>query len=526
MSDANARSSRGPLSPWRWLVDLREHLGAHVELLDAGGRPLLPPRRSAVADRLRAWLTALPHASFTDAQRRLSREGRVIDARVDGLRVAATAVTAQSGPRFTLLLAERADRGRDVERRAELRRLTEWLAWAVNLAASEPVHDWREVPVLYRVLQRGVAAGSIDATIRGYIEAVAIWEDTETRAYQGSEAGEFLIEMALAGSHANDAPRSLAWSSLRALGDRALLQPSAAEALGFHGRPDLVLSRLRVFDQPPWLLAYAGRLEPDRRERLALFETMLVAALRTAGQVEASRLEWSMLQQLVDEARPPLDAGANALAELERAGLCTAFFQVCNGEDVLLSLGVDVPPSNDPLGWPTTAVRRIPVRVPGPCDAMLTLWRPPGRPFTLRETSLSRIAAAVFGAWVTTLLSRPAPQLSGRRRPTVDRRRRSRQRTVSLLVILPERTDTAREIREGWIRALRGELRTGDIVGGLDGGDISILLADSGETDARTVALRLGELFGDRSGLALLKGSPIGIASVTRPGPTARPPDR
>ncbi|MGE3507890.1 MAG: hypothetical protein AB7N65_03295 [Vicinamibacterales bacterium] len=519
MSDAKARSSRGPLSPWRWLIDLREHLGAHVELLDADGRPLLPPRRGAVADRLTASLTALPHASFTDAQRRLSREGGVIPARVDGLRVAATTVRARSGPGLTLLLAERADCGREVERREELRRLAGWLARAVDVAASEPRRDWREVPVLYRVLQRGVAAGSIVATIRGYIEALAIWEDAETRAYQGNDGGEFLLEIALAGAHAHDAPRRLAWSSLRVLGESALLQPAAAEALGFFGRPDLLLSRVRVVGQPPWLLAYVGRLEPDRRNRLALFEAMLVAALRTAGQVEASRLEWSLLQQLVDEARPPLEAGASALTEVERAGLCNAFLRVCRGKELLFSLGVDVPSSSDPRGWPTTAVRRVPVRVPAPCDAMLTLWRPPSRPFTLRETSLSRIAATVFGAWATALLARPVARQPGRTRPAVDRRRGPRPRTVSLLVILPERTDTAREIREGWIRELRGQLRPADIIGGLDSGDISILLADSGETDARAVAVRLGQLFGDRSGLALLDGSPIGTATVTRPGP-------
>ncbi len=95
---------------------------------------------------------------------------------------------------------------------------------------------------------------------------------------------------------------------------------------------------------------------------------------------------------------------------------------------------------------------------------------------------------------------------------------------VSLLVILPDRADTAPDVRNGWLDGLRQHVRPADVVGAGKTGDISVLLPSTPEIDAQAVATRLARLFAQHSSLALLDGAPIAVVGARRPprrGPTA-----
>lgn len=513
VSEPVDRGLAGSHDPWRWLLELRGHLVPDVEVVDARGEPVLPPVRGDVADRLRRQLRSPAASSLRSAIRDATPGAPVTFASGDGLRFAAVGLADQDA-RFTLVLAERADAGRDAARRAELARMASWLARAFASTSGNRVRDWRELSVLHQVLQKATTTGSLPAVVRAYAEALAIWADTDTRAYIGNHADRFVLEVALAGAVAADAPRSLPADAVAGSARMRRLEDRERRALGFAAGADTLVSIIRINEQAPWLMAYTGRFTPVDEERLTLFEDMLVPALQATSEVEASRLTWTMMQHLVDRARASRDAAAAALFELERAGLCTAALLVLrHGGAVVLQLGLPAPDGGRNDAWPSAAVQRFALSVPEPFEASLTLWRPADRPFTRRETRLGAIGASVLGDWVAGVLkqhdldSRPAAI-------GPSDRRRSPGNAVSLLVVLPEAGDTAAEVREGWLQDIRRQLRTTDIAGALASGDISLLLPGAGGRDAQAVASRLARLFAQDPALALLDGAPIGIASV------------
>lgn len=516
MSELDDRSP-GAQGPWRWLLELREHLAPDIEVLDANGEPILPVVRGEVADRVQRLLrspAATPlHATVLEA----GPGGPVAFALIDGLRIAAIGVTDAAHTRYTLLLAERADAGRDVARRTELARMAAWLARAFASTSAYRVRDWRELSVLHQVLQRTVASGSEASVLQAYIEALAIWADTDTRAYLGTYADQYVLEVALAGAVAADAPRSLPADALAAVRDRRRLHASEARALGFAAGADTILSLIRIVDHTPWLITYSGRFTEADEARITLLEDMLAPALQAASEVEASRLMWVMMQQLVDRTRAPRDAAAAALAELERTGLCTAALLIVKREGAtVLQLGLPVPDGGRNDAWPSAVVQHFALQVPEGFDATLTLWRPADRPFCQRETRLGTIGASVLSDWAHGVLTRGELAAPTAAAASSDRRRPGGGE-VSLLVILPDPSKSAEALRETWLGDIRPQLRPSDVIGALPSGDISVLLPGAAEADAQAVAARLSRLFIQRPSLSTLIGAPIGIASVDRP---------
>lgn len=545
---------RGPAShgPWRWLLDLREHLAPNVEVLDAQGEPILPMIRGDVADRVRRLLRAPEPSALRTFVLEVSPGGPVTFTHIDGLRIAAVGVTDAIPARYTLVLAERADAGRDATRRAELARVAAWLARAFTSTSAYRVRDWRELSVLHQVLQKTVATGSVSSVLQAYVEALAIWGDTDTRAYLGNYADQYGLEVSLAGAVAAEAPRRVLAAALTTIRDRRRLSAAEADALGFRAGDDTILSLIRIADHTPWLLAYSGRFTDADEARLALFEDMLAPALQAAAEVDASRLMWVMMQQLVDRTRASREGVAAALAELERAGLCTAALLIVRrGGATVLQLGVPVPDAGRNEAWPTAAIQQFALTVPEPFEATLTLWRPADRPFSPRETRLGTIGASVLSDWAHGMLTRgeltqaepshsvPSDDAPVRRDATADdnrpvltpsdppseastpleaaERRRPSGEDVSLLVILPDPANAPDTLRETWLGGIRPQLRPTDVIGALPSGEISVLLPGAAERDARAVAARLSRLFVQRPALASLVGAPIGIASVDRP---------
>lgn len=516
MSDLIDGNSAAPLSAWRWLIDLRDHLAPTVDVIGADGRSLLPAIRGDVADRVRR-LVRPPRLPIVDALLREATPGApMVFAHADGLRVGVMGIVDHVGTQHTLLLAERADAGRDATRRGELSRMASWLARALVSTSSTPLRDWREISVLHQVLQKAVARGSVEAVLSAYVEALAIWADTDARAYLGDHAGRFALVVSLAGASPDDAPRLLHEERVAGLASLHRLSRDDARGMGFTSASDTLLSMIRATGHAPWVIAYAGRLTSEDEDRLALYEGMLRPALLAAAEVEASRLMWVLTQHLVEGPVTPREAAGHALTELERACLCTAAMEIRAGE-LVVQLGVPLPAPPAAVPWPPFAVQHCALDVAEAQSAGLTLWRPPSRPFTHRETRLGTVGATVLGRWVAQALHRGdlAAELSAPSATQAERRVvRATSGDVSLLVILPEPADTAVEVREMWIRDIRRRLRPDDVIAALDNGDISVLLQAARSAEARAVATRLSRLFAEHAPLALLDGAPIAIASA------------
>ncbi len=513
MSDAST-------DPLRWLVELREHLVPALELLNTHGDALLPAARGDTSARLRRLAVGASEPAIDTLIHEARTHRAVAFAVVEGLRVAAVVLTDNVGEQVTLLLAERADAGRETARRAELTRVASWLARSVAraplAAPGDPVRDWHELSVLHRMLNRAVASGSITAVMHAFVEALAVWADIDTRAYILDRAGCFTLEVALAGADAALAPRTVDAGAVAGIVDATPLDPSQADALGFAPDTPVVVAPLRSDHTATWLLAYLGTASHIEHERLALFHDLLRPALQSAAEVEASRLMWSMMQQLIGDRAVPSDAATDALSELEQAGLCTAAMLVLRrANEVIMRLGTAVPHGRGGGTWPAAAVQHFTLAVPEPFLASLTLWRPADRPFTGRETRLGAIGASVLASWTASALRRghfvadaPAAQPTERRH-----RRPEAAPDVSLLVIRPDEQAITEDLRELWVGEIRRRLRPADVAGSLASGEIGILLAGAGADDAHAVASRFRSVFGQQGPFALLDGAPIGIAT-------------
>ena len=521
VADVMPRPSAHADDPMRWLVELRDHLGPAVELLNERHEPMLPAVRGDTATRLRR-LVVPPLRSVIDALLVSAHSAHEpAFATLGGLRLAAVGVHDGVGEPLTVLVGERVDAGREAPRRTELARVAMWLSRAltrVRLSASaDPAREWRELSVLHRMLNDAVAGGSETDVVQAYVEALAIWADTDTRAYALDAAGRFVLDVALAGADAGAAPHLIAAAHVDTTLGLTRLEPDRAASLGFAGPAGVVLGPVPADDGVRWLMTYLSTSDSLDLDRLALFHDLLLPALRAAGELEASRLTWAMMQHLVHSPLSPRDAVASALDELEQAGLCTAAMLVLRrGGEVLLELGVPVPRTSDGYDYLSPAVQHYALSVPDPFDASLTLWRPSTLPFTTRETRLGGIGASVLESWVATALDRGEIGVASEER-RVERRRLGLddRPEVSLLVIRPDPARTSVNLRERWVSELKLRLRPADVIGALASGEIGVLLPSTESGDANLVATRLRHIFRQQSSLSALDRVPIGIATAS-----------
>src|SRR5262245_3126040 len=125
-ADVMQRPSVSADDPMRWLVELREHLGPAIELLNDRHEPTLPALRSDTATRLRRLVLAplRPVVDALLASAHASREPAF--ATIGGLRLAAVGVHDGVSEPLTVVVGERVDAGREVPRRTELARVASW----------------------------------------------------------------------------------------------------------------------------------------------------------------------------------------------------------------------------------------------------------------------------------------------------------------------------------------------------------------------------------------------------------------
>lgn len=511
--------------PLHWLIALCEHLVSAFEIVNSQGEPILAALPGDTPSRLRRCLAPPQSVEIRAVLDAASRHASVVFADIAGLRIGAIALVAAVDEELTLLLAERLGTGQRSNRPDELTRTGRWLAKAIRRSSArsgDPSRDWHELYLLHRILASAAAKGSDVGVVQALVDALAIWVDTDTRAYALTRSGEFVLEVGLPGADPAPAPRVIDARKLPAFADPTRLAPAEAERLGFRPTLDVILQTIEDGGSTPWLLAHLGRFSAHDEERLALFSDLLLPAVHAARAVEVARLVWAMTQELVSDQVSAIEAAEAALAELGRATLATASLTVRpeNEPGRLMEIGPGQPAVGPSLTAATPALR-LPLALSSPFQAMLVVARSDDRPFAVREQRLAEAGATVLASWLSTALARGEigePRSSAL--PMVDRsldrrgrRPEARPDDVSLLVIRPTIHESTGDVRELWVGSIRRRIRPSDVAGALPSGEIGVLLPETGAADAHAVMNRLRRLFENDESLYLLEPAPIGVAT-------------
>ena len=508
------------IDPLHRLVALCAQRVSAFEIVNGRGEPVWPQLPGNTAARLRHCFSdplAVEIRAVLDAA---TRHSSVVFADIGGLRVAAIDLRPAVAEDLTLLLAERQTPRSARAQLDDLTRTGRWLARAIRRSstpASDPSHDWQQLHLLHRILTDAAASGSDVTVVQALVDALAIWLDTDTRAYGLAPSSEFVLEIALAGADPNRAPRVIDGRRLPSLVGPAKLSAADAERLGFKPGVDVVIETIEDRGSTPWLLAHLGAVGALDEERLALFSELLVPAVRTARSVEVARLMWSLTEKLAATRLSAPEAGSSALRVLGTATRARATLTLRRSDGTRVAELGDAPSTHPPPEG--TPLLRLALDLAEPFHAKLSLWRTDDGPFTVREQGLAQAGAGVLASWLSTTLQRG--ELTDRQfrlhrlDPTLDRRRRrpARPDDVSLLVIRPEATQSSGEVRDVWVGRIGRRLRPSDVTGALPTGEIGVLLPESGMAAAHVVVERLRRAFEEDHALSLLERAAIGIAT-------------
>jgi hypothetical protein len=507
--------------PLHWLVALCEQLVTAFEIVNRQGEPVLPALAGAVPARLRRCL--LPHRALEMRALLDAASGAqpVVFGEVAGLRIGAIPLRPAVDEDLVLLVADRLGAGRRARRFSDIERVAGWLARAIHRAASRPAdpsRDWHELYLLNRILAGAAAKGSDSSVMQALVDALAIWVDTDTRAYALTPAGHFAQEICLAGAVMGLAPRVIAPRELPELAGQTRLARADAERLGFALDLDVLIDIVEDEGATPWLLAHLGRFSTDDEARLALFSELLLPAVHAARGVEVSRVIWAMTQALAGDRFSAADAATAALGELARRLQATVSLTVRRTDGTRLIELTEH--ARATAGTTARTVLRLALALTPSCQGSVSFSRAEDRPLTMCEQRLAEAAVGVLTSWLSSAIGRG--ELGGPRdaHEPVDvpldrrgRRQAGRRDDVSLLVIRPQATQSTSEVRDLWIGGIRRRLRPGDVAGTLPSGEIGVLLPKTGAIDAHVVVARLRRAFERDDSLYLLEEAPIGVAT-------------
>jgi hypothetical protein len=507
---------------WNWLLDLRQRLTPVVEVIDDRFNPVLPPLPRESAQRVLQLLGRTRHPDLVSAVQRALRSHDVETATVEDLRFALIALEGSAAQARVLLVAERKEKSGD-DLTSELQRIARWLARAIDAyrtaADAEAPRHWSELAALHGLLNQAAATGSEREVVWAFAEALAVWNDIDTRGYVQDITGRFTLDVALAGADRATAPEAFDVDPLRDFTPSMRLSAADSTRFGFLGNEPVLLTRQQVSNGSVWMLAHVGTLDAGTDMRLSVFNEMLAASLRAAGELESSRLVWAAMQRLISDL-PPAERAAAAARELGDAVLASVSLRVRRADGVMVLSTGDRPGEPAREAAPGT---QLSFKLPTPpgVESALILRRPVGRPFTPRDERLGGAVAALLGSWLPAALQRG--ELSGDRRgrqPSFDQliEQRTRRGTngfaeISLVLIRADLADARPEDRNAWVGEIRRQLRPFDVAGTLTTGEIGVLLPDTSSTDAEVVVGRLRRFFQAERDLETLRSLPIGIAS-------------
>jgi hypothetical protein len=516
------RRSSAANAELEYLLQLRHHLNAAFELFDERCMPILPPASGTIVKRLRRLALQPDGSPMRTALEHVLSSGQPRVDVFDGLRIAIARIVATNPLRAAVIaLAEPADDPKRMPGGRGLELMTGWLAEMVakpvGTADSGRDTEWRQISAFCRVVSEQAVLGSETAVIHVFIEALAIWDDLDVRAYAAGLNQTFSQCVTLNGANPALAPAVIDPSGLN---DDGVLMPLTIvemDRLGFAASGGVSIARVPDGANPAWLLVFIGDVTPEAGARLGALINVLSEVLSAARAAELSRLTWALLQCLVSGTDSIEDKIGRALQQLTAATGRPAGLSVTRLDGAVL-MSVGAPDSVE--SW--SARGGVSVRQPllESCELLLALTPGPTRHALVRDHRLLEAAASVFGCWTAALLKRDelAQSRRGIERPFDEILQQqiqlARETGTELAVIVVKPGTAPPSAVRKWVREMRGQLRAVDIAVALPTGEVGIVLPSTSLGEATRVVARLQQLCGDENGAPAFASAHAGVVSL------------
>jgi hypothetical protein len=508
-----------------YLLQLRHHLNAAFELFDERCMPILPPASGTVVKRLRRLALQPDGSPMRAALEQVLASGQPRVDVFDGLRIAIARIVSANPLRAALIaLAEPADDPKRMPGGRGLELMTGWLAEMVakpvGAADSGRDTEWRQISAFCRVVSEQAVLGSETAVIHVFIEALAIWDDLDVRAYAAELDRTFSECVTLNGADPALAPRAIDPSALRDTSSENPLSPLSIldmDRLGFTARGRVSIARVPDGAHAGWLLVFIGEVTPEAGSRIAALINVLGEVLNAARAAEMSRLTWALLQSLVTGSDSTEEKIGRALQHLTAATGRSAGMSITRLDGAVLMCAGEAAALES---W--AAGRGVSVRHPilESCELLLALAPSETSHALVRDQRLLDAAAAVLGDWTAALLKRDE-SLPGRRggeRPFGEilqqQIKMARESGTELAVIVVKPGSAPPAIVRKWVREMRGQLRAVDIAVALPTGEVGIVLPSTSLGEATRVVARLRQLCGADQNLSVFASANAGVVSL------------
>ena len=505
-----------------YLLQLRHHLNAAFELFDERCMPILPPGNGTIVKRLRRLAVQPDGSPMRTALEQVVATGQSRVDVVEGLRIATARIIAPNPLRAAVIaLAEPADDPKRVQGGRGLELMTGWLVEMVAKPAgtsdSSRDTEWRQISAFCRVVSEQAVLGSETAVINVFIEALAIWDDLDVRAYAATLNHTFSQSVALSGANPALAPSIIDPVAIGDDGALVPVTPDVMEQLGFPETVGVSVAHVPDGATPAWLLVFLGEITPEATPRISALVNVLGEVLSAARAAEMSRLTWALLQALVAGLDSADDKIGRALQQLTVATGRPAGLSVTRLDGAVLMGAGD---ADSLAAWSATGGVSVRQPLVESCEMLLALAPSERNPALVRDQRLLDAAASVFGCWTAALLKRDelARGRRGVERPFDEILQQqiqlARETGTELAVIVVKPGGAQPLVVRKWVRELRAQLRAVDIAVALPTGEVGIVLPSTSLREATRVAVRLRQLGGDDQGVAPFAAALAGVVSL------------
>ena len=350
-----------------------------------------------------------------------------------------------------------------------------------------------------------------------FIEALAIWDDLDVRAYAATLNHTFSQSVALSGANPALAPSIIDPVAIGDDGALVPVTPDVMEQLGFPETVGVSVAHVPDGATPAWLLVFLGEITPEATPRISALVNVLGEVLSAARAAEMSRLTWALLQALVAGLDSADDKIGRALQQLTVATGRPAGLSVTRLDGAVLMGAGD---ADSLAAWSATGGVSVRQPLVESCEMLLALAPSERNPALVRDQRLLDAAASVFGCWTAALLKRDelARGRRGVERPFDEILQQqiqlARETGTELAVIVVKPGGAQPLVVRKWVRELRAQLRAVDIAVALPTGEVGIVLPSTSLREATRVAVRLRQLGGDDQGVAPFAAALAGVVSL------------
>jgi hypothetical protein len=352
--------------------------------------------------------------------------------------------------------------------------------------------------------------------VQSVIQAAAVWYDLDARAYRRDASGRFVMDMWLPGAEPGGYPAELDCSAFVGRGGSIRVSSIGdLEQLGWRGfQGEVVLLPVAVRQETAWLIVIAGTVDREAEANLAVACQMAGAALEQLGARQAHEVQARLARRIADgEGLLTLLAQA-AFEELLAAvsGARGRLVVTTPGEGQGVTLAVvgsalaatplsDVEPGQTEFG-PETIVTVA--RLSGGGAAAAEFRAFDRVPFTRGQALLAEAGMTLIGSWLSGVTSatggrfaeqagevRPAPTLEDAIGGEMERVKRLSLKGGVLVASFAGGGAPGERAVASLIEAMRGELRSSDLLGQLSTGEIAALLVRASADGVVSAAWRV-----------------------------------